>query len=59
MAIMAILKKLLPIKEVINHPSFDPFTYDNDIAAIKVSNTRRLKCKQNIVWPACLPTRGE
>ena len=44
---------------MINHPEYDTFTKENDIAVIKVSNPRRLNCKKNAVWPACLPTRGK
>ena len=43
----------LTITEIINHPSYNDNTFDNDIAVIKVSGT--FTCGTNI-YPACLPT---
>ena len=45
----------LSISEIINHPNFNPATFDNDIALIKVSGT--FTCGSH-VSPACLPNQN-
>eukprot|EP00090_Calanus_glacialis_P018992 TRINITY_DN2930_c2_g1_i2.p1 TRINITY_DN2930_c2_g1~~TRINITY_DN2930_c2_g1_i2.p1 ORF type:complete len:374 (+),score=80.97 TRINITY_DN2930_c2_g1_i2:72-1193(+) len=49
----------LDISKVIIHPDYDPPTSANDIAVIQVSDPSKLTCKENGVWPACLPSGGE
>ena len=43
----------LSISQIINHPNFNPATFDNDIAVIKVRGTFN-SCGTH-VSPACLP----
>ena len=44
----------LTITEIINHPSYNDFTEENDIAVIKVSGS--FTCSEDKIWPACLPS---
>ena len=44
----------LDITEIINHPSYNDFTYDNDIAVLKVSGS--FNCVERKIWPACIPS---
>ena len=43
----------LEISGVINHPSFNAATFENDIAVVKVNGS--MTCSQGKIWPACLP----
>ena len=43
----------LEISGVINHPSFNAATFENDIAVVKVNGS--MPCSQGKIWPACLP----
>ena len=43
----------LTITQIINHPSYNDVTFDNDIAVIKVSGS--FTCGTRIA-PACLPS---
>ena len=46
-------EEALEIAEIINHPEYNPSTFENDIAVLKVSGT--FTCEQGKIWPACLP----
>ena len=43
----------LVVSSVVNHPSYNAATFENDIAVIKVTGT--MTCTQGKIWPACLP----
>jgi len=43
----------LEVSGVINHPSYNAATYENDIAVVKVNGS--MPCSQGKIWPACLP----
>ena len=43
----------LAISEIINHPEYNPSTFENDVAILKVSGS--FTCEQGKIWPACLP----
>ena len=47
----------LTITEIINHPSYNAFTEENDIAVIKVSGS--FSCSEGKIWPACLPSSNK
>jgi len=49
----------LDISNIIIHPEYNPASSDADIAVIQVSDPSLLECRENAVWPACLPSRGE
>ena len=42
----------LEVSVVINHPSFNAATFENDIAVVKVIGS--MPCSQGKIWPACL-----
>ena len=44
----------LTITEIINHPDYNVFTKENDIAVIKVSGS--FSCSEGKIWPACFPS---
>lgn len=46
-------EKSLVVSSVVNHPSYNAATYENDIAVVKVAGT--MTCEQGKIWPACLP----
>ena len=46
-------EKSLVVSSVVNHPSYNAATYENDIAVVKVAGT--MPCEQGKIWPACLP----
>ena len=46
-------EKSLVVSSVVNHPSYNAATYENDIAVVKVVGT--MTCEQGKIWPACLP----
>ena len=43
----------LAISEIINHPEYNPSTFENDVAILKVSGS--FTCEQGKIWPACIP----
>ena len=43
----------LVVSSVVNHPSYNAATFENDIAVVKVTGT--MTCAQGKIWPACLP----
>jgi len=43
----------LEVSGVINHPSFNAATFENDIAVVKLNGS--MTCSQGKIWPACLP----
>ena len=47
-------EKSLVVSSVVNHPSYNAATYENDIAVVKVAGT--MSCEQGKIWPACLPS---
>ena len=47
-------RKVLKVSEVINHPSYNPSTSENDIALLKLAESVDL----NTYSPACLPAQG-
>ena len=47
-------EKSLVVSSVVNHPSYNAATFENDIAVIKVTGT--MTCEQGKIWPACLPS---
>jgi len=54
----------LPIDRVIIHPAFGAAsTFDNDIALIRFTPFQEALfgaiCREQIIWPACWPTKGE
>lgn len=40
------------VSEIIQHPEFDPTTYDNDITVMKLN---RRTTFNSYIWPICLP----
>ena len=52
-AVLDTNEERLTITEIINHPSYNDATFDNDIAVVKVSGS--FTCSQGKIWPACLP----
>lgn len=43
------------VEKITQHADFDPFTYDHDIAMIKLS---RRTTFNSYIWPICLPPPG-
>ena len=43
----------LAISEIINHPEYNPSTFENDVAILKVSGS--FTCEPGKIWPACIP----
>ena len=46
-------EEALEVTEIINHPEYNPSTFENDVAILKVSGS--FTCEQGKIWPACLP----
>ena len=46
-------EEALEVIEIINHPEYNPSTFENDVAILKVSGS--FTCEQGKIWPACLP----
>ena len=44
----------LTVTQIVNHPAYNPSTFVNDIALIKVSGS--FNCQPRKLWPACLPS---
>ena len=49
-------EEALNISEIINHPEYNPYTYENDIAVLKLNGS--FNCSQGKIWPACLPNEN-
>jgi len=47
----------LVVSSVVNHPSYNAATFENDIAVVKVTGT--MTCAQGKIWPACLPNTAK
>ena len=47
-------EEALFVEEIVNHPSYNPNTQENDIALIKVKGS--FNCQPQKIWPACLPS---
>ncbi|ROT72249.1 CUB-serine protease [Penaeus vannamei] len=48
----------MQIAEIVNHPSYDSNTLDNDIALIRLKTEIQFP-SDNKIAPVCLPTAGE
>ncbi|ROT72255.1 CUB-serine protease [Penaeus vannamei] len=48
----------MEIAEIVNHPSYDSNTLDNDIALIRLKTEIQFP-SDNKIAPVCLPTAGE
>ena len=46
-------EQIIPIDKIIKHPNYDPYSFDYDVALIKLKNP--IKFNSN-VRPVCLPT---
>ena len=47
-------EETLFVDEIVNHPSYNPTTTENDIALVKVFGS--FNCRPQKIWPACLPS---